>query len=200
MSDRILMGLYIVSAFCLWILLAAIVLNFYFSKKSNVKKEKKSIVETGSMLMFFLVMVLLVLTDLGYFQIDGWMLYGLAIPGALFILLGTVVNMAGRYELKGNWGNQIRIYKDHSLITTGIYRYIRHPLYSSTIMMLIGFAFLFQNVLVLVLVCFVFIPFMVYRARQEETELKAVFGEAFIQYQARTGMLIPRILKQKAGR
>jgi len=34
-------------------------------------------------------------------------------------------------DLKSNWSPSLEIYQDHTLITSGIYHYIRHPMYAS---------------------------------------------------------------------
>jgi protein-S-isoprenylcysteine O-methyltransferase Ste14 len=187
--------LYFLSAICLWILLSAILLNFYFSRKQGVLKEKKSIVETGSMFAFFIVMVVLVYFKLGSLDFPVWYRFFIAIVGTVLIIAGTIVNIEGRLKLKGNWGNQIRIYEHHALVTTGIYRFVRHPLYASTSLMLIGFALLFRNYLVLIAVILIFVPFMVYRARQEDALLQAVFKDEFTAYKAKTGLFLPRFRK-----
>lgn len=187
--------LYIISVVCLWILLSAILLNFYFARKGNIRKEKKSVVETGSMLAFFIAMVMLAYFKAGRLDLDEIPALVIAVIGTILILTGTVLNISGRISLGGNWGNQIKIYKDHHLVTTGIFHFVRHPLYSSTIMMLYGFSFLFRNYLVLILVSLIFIPFMIYRARQEESALSETFGDIYTEYKSKTGLLFPKLRK-----
>lgn len=187
--------LYIVSAVCLWILLSGILLNFYFARKSNIKKEKKSVVETGSMLAFFIAMVLVAYFKAGRLELDEIPALVIAIIGTTLIISGTVINISGRISLGRNWGNQIEIYEDHSLVTTGAFHFIRHPLYSSTIMMLYGFALIFRNYLVFILVSLIFIPFMIYRARQEESALLETFGDTYTEYKSKTGLLFPKLRK-----
>lgn len=195
MNEIVFIGLYITSAVCLWILLSAILMNFYFAKKGYIKKEKKSVVETGSMLGFFIAMVLLVFANIGKLVVNDTLTLVIGIIGTFFIFIGMIVNVAGRIRLGENWGNQIKIYEKHTLTTTGIYHLIRHPLYSSTILMLYGFSFLFQNYLVFILVSLIFIPFMIYRARQEEEELFVEFKEAFVEYKSKTGLFLPKMRK-----
>jgi len=187
---------YIISTFCLWILLSAIALNFYFSKKNAVVKEKKSIVETGSMLAFFMVTVLLVYLKIGALELNEKVDFALAVLGTILIVAGTGINVAGRLALKENWGNQIRIYEHHTLVESGVYRYIRHPLYSSTILMMYGFSFLFTNPIVFLLNTIIFFPFMVYRAKQEDAMLAIVFPDTFSKYKSKTGLFIPKLKKE----
>ncbi len=187
---------YIVSAVCLWLLLSAVAVNFFFSGRNPVRKEKKSVVETGSMLAFFVLTVLLVYLDIGMLPTGPGAAQGVSAAGALSIAAGTAVNLAGRFTLKSNWGNRIRIYEQHTLTTNGIYKHIRHPLYASTILMLYGFSLLFINAVVFALTSAVFVPFMIYRAKQEDGMLAETFGAAFTEYKEKTGMFLPKIFRK----
>jgi protein-S-isoprenylcysteine O-methyltransferase Ste14 len=188
--------LYSISMVCLWILFSAIVLNFYFAQKNNIVKEKKSIVDTGSMLAFFLANVVLVYLGIGavFFGSEADLL--IMGFGTALVVFGTAVNIAGRLVLKQNWGNQIEIHENHTLVQTGVYRHIRHPLYASTILMMYGFALLFSNWVVFLLNTAVFIPFMMYRAKQEDVVLAAAFPGIFPTYQSQTGLFVPRLKKE----
>lgn len=191
-------GSYIVSAVCLWILLSAIAINFYLSKNSPVKKEKKSIVETGSMLAFYILMMLLVYKKIGMLSINFTASMYVSAAGTVLVIIGTVINITGRINLKNNWGNQIRIYEGHTLTMTGIYKYIRHPLYASTVLMLYGFSFLFFNIAVFALATVVFIPFIIFRAKQEDKMLADTFNGAFEEYKNKTGMFFPKMSRHSS--
>ncbi len=187
--------LYIISAVCLWILLSAIALDFYFSARGVVRKTRKSVVDTGSMMAFFLAMTVLAATGTGRLPAGDAAAVPAALAGTVLIAAGTAVNIAGRLKLGGNWGNQIHIYEGHTLITDGIYKYVRHPLYASTILMLVGFSLLFFNIVILLSVALIFTPFMVYRARQEDDMLLAAFQDDFIRYRSVTGSFFPKLRK-----
>lgn len=197
MRDNLFLICNIVSVICLWLLLSAIALNFFLAKKQPVQKEKKSIVETGSMFLFFVVMVLLVYKKIGILSLNESAHTILMIIGTLFIVIGTVINIVGRFTLKMNWGNQIRIYEDHTLVQTGMYRYIRHPLYISTIAMLYGFSLLYANYVVFLCNTLIFIPFMIYRAKQEDSMLSQAFGETYSKYKLGTGLFLPKLTRKK---
>jgi protein-S-isoprenylcysteine O-methyltransferase Ste14 len=107
---------------------------------------------------------------------------------------GTAVNIAGRIELKGNWANHIKIYKNHSIVTNGVYSYVRHPLYSSIIFMLYGGSLIYFNWFSAVLVTFIFIPAMIYRARQEEQLLIKEFP-VYEEYKRQVGLFFPKRIR-----
>lgn len=169
--------------------------NFKDAKvqKNNKQKEVKSIVETASMSAFFLLCTIVVLLRVGTYSFHN--IY-LNIFATGIYILGTSVNLLGRYYLGKNWGNNVIIYNDHTLVTKGVYRFVRHPLYASIIWMIYAVSILYQNYLVAILNTIIFIPFMTYRAKQEEKELVKVFSE-YEQYKARVGMFFPKIRIRK---
>ncbi len=181
----------------LLILFSAIAYDFFkYGGQVNVVKEKKSIVETGSMTAFFLLYY--AVNQFVQWQIDvgeTWALI-LAIIGTAMVLLGAVLNVYGRISLSHNWANHIKIYEHHELVKTGLYQYVRHPLYATIILMFIGGSLVFRNIVGLALVLLFFIPFMAYRAKQEERLLELNFQEYAI-YRAKTGMFVPKIFKIK---
>lgn len=186
----------LISGVSLWALLSSITINFIVAKRTTqVKKEKRSWVETGTMFLFFCVMFALTVwyRRMGFVERVDYMIQTVfAVIGTLVIIASTAVNIIGRMRLKGNWGNQVRIYEDHTLVTSGIYKYVRNPLYTSTITMMYGFAILTLNPLVVVLVTAIFIPMMVYRSKQEEAALEEAFGEQYTEYKNRVGRLFPK--------
>ena len=170
-------------------------INFKDAKKQREQKQKevKSIVETASMSAFFLVCSIIVLSRIGIYTFHSTLLNVIAL---LVYLLGVFVNLQGRENLGKNWGNNVVIYKDHTLVTNGVYRFVRHPLYASIIWMIYAVSVVYQNYLVAILNTIIFIPFMAYRAKQEEKELIKIFGE-YERYKKSVGMFFPKILKRK---
>jgi len=175
---------------CTVAVLTAVFVNFQLKQKSRaVRAERKSVVETGSMLAFFAGFYLLVRFRIGVQAIPG-AYYPLAVAGLLLVVVGAAVNIMGRLALGRNWGNQVIIYEDHTLVTGGVYRLVRHPLYASLIWMFLGAALVFQNWAALLATVLLFIPGMFHRATQEEKALGAQFPD-YESYRNRTGMLFP---------
>jgi protein-S-isoprenylcysteine O-methyltransferase Ste14 len=175
---------------CAVSVLTAVFVNFQLARESRaVRAKRKSVVETGSMLGFLAGFYLLVRLRVGVHEIPG--LYKpLAIAGLLLVVLGAVVNIMGRFALGRNWGNQVVIYEDHSLVTGGVYRIVRHPLYASLVWMFLGASLVYQNWAALLATALVFIPGMFHRAKQEETALVGRFPD-YERYRNTTGMLFP---------
>lgn len=79
----------------------------------------------------------------------------------------------------------------HTLVTNGPYRWVRHPLYTSTALMVLGNSFTAANWCLLAAGAIVF-TMMVVRTKREETFLVARFGDSYREYMARTGRFLPR--------
>lgn len=76
------------------------------------------------------------------------------------------------------------------LVTSGIYRCLRHPQYLGLIFLIVAFNVMWPTLLTL-LMAPVLIVMYVRLARREDEELATVFGEAFLEYAARTPAFIP---------
>jgi protein-S-isoprenylcysteine O-methyltransferase Ste14 len=78
------------------------------------------------------------------------------------------------------------------LITSGPYRFVRHPVYSGLLTAILGTA-LAGNLLGLIVVA-VLTAYFYYSGTVEERNLTAIFPVAYPEYKSRTKMLIPFLL------
>jgi protein-S-isoprenylcysteine O-methyltransferase Ste14 len=183
----------IVVATSVYVVLLAVAADFFlYSKRVDEKAGRRSIVATASMLGFVGAYYLALKTKVGVLPLSGLTAEILMIVGAAAVVAGAVVNIWGRFLLRANWANQIRIYDDHELVTRGPYALVRHPLYASIILMLIGGSMTNRDWVALLLTMVIFTPAMVYRARQEEAMLEKELS-GYGDYKRKTGMLFPRL-------
>ena len=182
---------------CVSLVLLAVLIDFVeFQERDQVKKEKKSIVETGTMLLFFLLFYSLIRFNIGRIIVTSQIWWYLQVGlGLIILIIGSGVNIWGRLSLGKNWSNQIKIYKDHTFVSDGGYEIVRHPLYASIIWMFLGASLIYTNYLALLANLFIFIPFMYYRAKQEEILLINEFKN-YKNYQLKVGMFFPKIIKK----
>lgn len=106
---------------------------------------------------------------------------------------GALVLWAGR-TLGRFMTIQIAIAKDHELIMGGPYARIRHPTYTGVILLTVGVALVFLNILLMAAAVLV-VAIASYRARKEERLLGSAegFGPRYRQYMARTGRFLPTL-------
>jgi len=76
------------------------------------------------------------------------------------------------------------------LVETGIYKYIRHPMYSSLLFLSLG-AMLKHITLLTILLFILTLIFLIFTAKVEEKEDIEYFGPAYADYMERTKMFIP---------
>jgi protein-S-isoprenylcysteine O-methyltransferase Ste14 len=79
------------------------------------------------------------------------------------------------------------------LVTGGPYRWVRHPLYLSMLVMASGLALALRSQWGLACVVLLFAPTGVWRARLEEKALSAKFGQQWVDYASRTRFLLPML-------
>lgn len=187
----------LIISFIVIVLFARIFINFMMaSGKNTVKKEKKSIVETGSMIGFFLVFYLVIRFRIGVIETSSVPLkITIMLICWIILLFGLYVNLKGRTALGKNWANQVRIYKHQTFVTNGVYSIVRHPLYASLILMFYAASIIYLNWLAFLLNTLIFIPFMYYRAKQEEKLLIERFKE-YNKYVKEVGMFFPKLIKR----
>ncbi len=186
----------IVVAISVFIVILAIIFDFVlYHKHTESKKKINSWVETGTMFLYFFGFNLLMQIPSGRVKPASKEITNtMYIVGVLLMIIGCYVNVKGRFMLKENWANQVTIYKNQTLINTGVYKIVRHPLYASLIWMLSGGSFIYFNYFAFLSVLFVFIPMMYYRAMQEEKLLVSEFNE-YMKYKSQVGMFFPKLFK-----
>lgn len=121
---------------------------------------------------------------------------GLEVHGILVPILGTVIVACGlgfavwaRIHLGRNWGMPMTTKAEPELITSGPYRFVRHPIYTGILTAVVGTA-LVTNLLVLGVALIVAVYFW-HSASVEERNLTSSFPAAYPAYRAQTKMLIP---------
>ena len=112
--------------------------------------------------------------------------------GAAIFAIGLWVLWCAHAALGRYWSDSVQLRQGHQLVTSGIYRYIRHPMYTFGWLLGIVQALLLWNWIVAVagLASFALLYFK--RVRHEEQMMLDRFGEAYRASMNRTGRIIPR--------
>lgn len=112
--------------------------------------------------------------------------------GAVVFAAGIALAVWARVDLGRNWGMPMTQKAEPELVTSGPYRFVRHPIYSGLLAAVLGTA-LVTNLAGLAIVA-VLCGYFYYSAWVEEKNLTATFPAAYPAYRARTKMLIPYVL------
>jgi len=93
--------------------------------------------------------------------------------------LACVLAWLALHHLGKQWRVHAGLYEDHELVTTGPYRWIRHPIYASMLALFLASGLLLTRPPFLLLAAVVFLAGTEIRVRVEEALLRSRFGEAF---------------------
>jgi protein-S-isoprenylcysteine O-methyltransferase Ste14 len=135
---------------------------------------------------------------------EGWLNWSSRIDVALQGLglglwtVGMIV-LVGAARVLGRYLSVDGVTEDHELVTTGPYRYVRHPVYGSFTAVAAGLGLVFRSYLVAG-VAAVWLAAAVWWVRAEEALLSSPegFGDAYRTYSERTGRFLPRL--RRVGR
>jgi protein-S-isoprenylcysteine O-methyltransferase Ste14 len=95
-------------------------------------------------------------------------------------------------DLGRNWSPSLEIREGHTLVSDGVYRSIRHPMYASIWLWGIAQTLLLQNWITGWASLVLFLPMYLLRVPREEQMMLEQFGEAYRAYMNHTGRVIPR--------
>lgn len=113
---------------------------------------------------------------------------GLVVLGVGIAVRSLAISQLGRFHTPN-----VAIRSDHQLKEEGLYAHVRHPSYLGAMIAFLGFALALGNWLSVLVMMSLMTCLYLYRIKEEEAALEAAFGEAFLQYAARTKRLIPGI-------
>lgn len=115
--------------------------------------------------------------------------------GLLIFIAGLGLLWSTHAALGENFSPILAIHHQHQLVTQGIYQYIRHPMYLSFLMWAVGQALLINNWIAGPLGIIAFLLIYGFRIEREEQQLLETFGDAYRDYQKRSGRLLPKLKK-----
>lgn len=115
--------------------------------------------------------------------------------GFVMAFTGVVISVMGRRELGVNWahGGEYQVKNNQELVTTGIYHYMRHPIYLGVILAYVGGQIVAGSYLSIVFLI-LFMYSSIVQAKKEEKLLLQHFKQEYKDYMRNTKMLIPYIL------
>lgn len=113
------------------------------------------------------------------------------IMGILSMAAGVILRLIAVLTLKRAFTLTVQTTEEQHLIQTGLYRKLRNPSYTGSILSLIGAAVGLRNVLGILVVCILNIICYSIRIQKEEKALQARFQDEFITYKKHSYRLIP---------
>jgi protein-S-isoprenylcysteine O-methyltransferase Ste14 len=184
------------------ILLTGVGISTYFRRKADRDSgEKLSRKADGTPMMMVIRIggLILWLSPLVYLINPAWMAWSkLGLPEWVrWLGVGIGILCAfGIYWLFSSIGSGITpvsaTRKEHKLSTSGIYRWVRHPLYTIGSSFIVSFGMMADNWFIILMGVLAFIA-MAVRTPKEEANLIEKFGNEYREYMKRTGRFLPKV-------
>jgi len=114
--------------------------------------------------------------------------------GVPTMIMGAALHVWGARHLGRNLTITIDTVEDHTLVTTGPFRWLRHPLYTGGMVESVGVCLLLASGIVAA-GALTFWLLIIIRTAREETVLRKVFGEDYVRYADRVGRFLPRSIR-----
>jgi protein-S-isoprenylcysteine O-methyltransferase Ste14 len=131
----------------------------------------------------------------------GWTKWSaLSLPGSLR-WTGAVLSLAAapllmwvHHALGASYSAKLEI-RQHTLVTAGPYRWVRHPMYSTILLWTVGLSLTVANWLTFFLPV-AFALFAILRVPNEERMMIETYGEAYREYVKHTGRFLPTLIRR----
>ena len=161
----------------------------------EIKQNKPQNGKTKDKGSFFIVMlgifIPLVYSFLLAYSNVGHVFTNTSYLGLILMIAGFSLRQWSIKSLGRFFTPVVSVHKDHKLIESGPYKYMRHPSYTGLFLELLGVALALSNLFAVITVMVFFLPAITYRIAIEESLLEEHFGKHYESYKQRTKRLIP---------
>jgi len=130
------------------------------------------------------------------FKVDGALelLHGMKTFGIFLLLFGGILLLISLLQLNKNLSPFPTPKADAALIQTGLYKYIRHPIYTSILILFIGYS-LYQNSIYKLAITLLLGGLFYFKSKYEENQLAIKFTE-YPAYKNKTGRFLPKFFSK----
>ena len=194
------MALIAIIIFSLTALIGRVVFHYKLTGTSGIKFERKSLSSASfsiySILVsagFYGIVILSILDVLGKFNAQFNLGINGIILGWIIVLLGLLVTMVAQYQMGASWRYIGSKSNDAKLITHGLFKYSRNPIYVGGLIFFIGVIILLTDYLTILFLIFIFTGLEILVRYHEEPHLRKMHGKAYENYCNEVSRFIPRI-------
>ena len=177
-------------------ILIGVIRKVYTKKyaRMNAIKERKNLVEiillslNGIAMIIPLVYVFSPVLDFANYKLHD----SVAWAGSIIMLFAAWILWRSHADLGSNWTFTVSVREKHTLVTSGIFKYIRHPMYAAHLIWAIAQIMMLNNWIAGYSFIIVMIPLYLSRVNKEEQMMIDEFGDEYRNYIKKTGRLIPK--------
>ena len=118
-----------------------------------------------------------------------------AFAGLLLAAAGAALASWSKLRLGALFSTTLGVKQGHEIVSGGPYAWVRHPMYTGLLLVMLGGALVYNSGVALVLLVLPFCGFFYWQSALEERLLVAHLGDAYLRYRQITGRFLPRILR-----
>jgi len=160
------------------------------------KTDLVKVADDNSLIIFRLLIPLAIfVSSVFYFFAIGTMSlpYSVVLMGYALVVFGLLFRWIAVSSLGTSFRVRVSLVKNQKLQTDGVYKYIRHPSYTGSLVYYFGLAIVMQNYYAVLLLLVAPFYVVINRVLFEEKFLIDAFGESYVKYQNKTKKIIPFI-------
>lgn len=190
MSEATIVGQVIIGS---WVVFLAVWLFAAFTNKRPRERESAAFGIAYSLPIWVGALFLFAPFDTKIYPLDIEIIPHTALLGwiaAAIVVLGVLLAFWARFTLGRNWSGTVQVKEGHELVTKGPYAYVRHPIYSALLLMVLGTAIAVANIGAILAIPLMKIGFVI-KLLAEEKLMRREFPDQYPAYAARVKRLIP---------
>ncbi|MBV4427446.1 methyltransferase family protein [Clostridium tyrobutyricum] len=176
---------FIISEMLIWIF------TCFYSKRQSGNRESR---DKGSYLVLVLGFIAVIYLNpfcrrmVHILLPDSCFVFGL-----FLIIIGVLLRAVSVWTLRKFFTLSVQMNSEQKIVQNGIYKYIRHPAYSGSILSLVGISLCFRSIIGLAGTIIIIFVIYGYRIKIEEKMLENRFGMLYREYKKKTYKIIPFI-------
>jgi protein-S-isoprenylcysteine O-methyltransferase Ste14 len=180
-------------------LMIAIIIRKSYERKYirlDVEVQKKSTIELALLGLNGIGMIIPVVyvfsswMDFANYNLSVW----LGWVGVVLFSFAILLLWRSHHDLGRNWTPTVAKRYNAELITSGVYKHIRHPMYTAHLIWAVAQIMILHNWIAGYSFLIVQVPFYFIRIKNEERMMIEQFGAAYKDYMKKTSRLIPKLL------
>ena len=169
------------------------IISSFFRIKNKKNSTVKNIFKDYTAIIVSIIQVIsMSLPILEYYYTSNGDNIILTISGIMIIIIGYSITVFANKEINKNWSPIIEKDNTQELVTTGIYKLIRHPLYFSGVLIILGTILFFKATYCIALIIIYFCV-IIWRINKEELKLIKYFDEKYLEYKKCSKKIMPFI-------
>jgi protein-S-isoprenylcysteine O-methyltransferase Ste14 len=190
--DRAYLEIIFLCGFVLQIILRSYYIQYYVEGKQQRYFNKKERLFLLFIFVGFQLLPIMYVFTTWFSFFDYNLPKWLGFPSTMLYGFGVWLFFRAHADLGQYWSPGLEIKENHQLITTGVFKWVRHPMYAAFVAIAVAQIFMLQNWIVGPAFLLLAIPFYLQRVKREERQLIRHFGNDYSNYMDQTNALFPK--------